>query len=129
MASARRAVCLAILALASAASPALARIACARDPRVVGPCFEVRGRLTLALGTPSTRIWIVGSKRLLGVKDAERPMVPDEIAAQLNGDYERAIFADFTVCPLTARRAGHMQMVCVEAARRVVVRDGSAPRE
>src|SRR5579864_3135963 len=43
---------------------------CKDDSAVVGACFTVHGRYTFYNGgTPRTRIWIIGTKRLLGVDD------------------------------------------------------------
>jgi hypothetical protein len=32
------------------------------------------------------------------------------------------IFGDFEVCPFTPRKAGHMQMVCVQSVKNMVVK-------
>lgn len=47
--------------------------------------------------------------------------MPADVARLL--DWDHAIFADFVVCPFTASKAGHMQLVCVQSASRVVVRE------
>jgi hypothetical protein len=76
-------------------------------------------------GTPSFRIWVIGTNRLLGVHEIEygdnpeRPLMPVQLGQQMGGDkYE--LYGDFEVCPLTKERAGWMQMVCVESASHVV---------
>jgi hypothetical protein len=78
-------------------------------------------------GSPSIRIWPVGSHRLLGVEEdcsdpakGECPMVPDGLGA-LIADSDK-IYGDFLVCPLTGARTGWMQFVCVEQASHLVVR-------
>jgi hypothetical protein len=99
---------------------------CAAAPNLVGPCFSVRGRLSLWNGTPSARIWRVGTKRILGVSDSrciepDCRQLPADILAALDWDTE--IFADFLVCPFTKERPGVMQFVCAESARNVSVRN------
>lgn len=98
---------------------------CRTDPRVVGECFEVRGRLHFANGNPALRMWRVGTNRYLGIKDDEEPMVPGNLAALLRSEFDRTIFGDFLVCPFTADRPGWMRMVCIESARNLLVRDAS----
>lgn len=84
------------------------------------PCRTVRGRMELTNGTPSVRIWLVGTKRMLGVHQQ------DELFDQLPVNIRRAwegsdgvaghrLFGDFRVCPRTPSRPGWMQMVSVES--------------
>ena len=82
-----------------------------------GDCYNVRGRLQYYNGGPSTRIWVVGTSRMLGVRDEEEGL-PANARAMMK-DFDDVIFADFVVCPLTRRREGHMQMVRVESAKRI----------
>jgi hypothetical protein len=42
---------------------------CRQHPQLSGRCFTLRGRLSLYNGTPSRRIWPVGSDRLLGISE------------------------------------------------------------
>lgn len=75
-------------------------------------------------GTPTFRIWIVGTKRLLGVfeieiDNSEVPLMPERIAG-LAGFMDHEVYADFEVCPISEEKPHAMQMVCVESARRVV---------
>src|SRR5438105_15764464 len=68
----------------------------------------VHGRLTYYNGTPSCRIWIVGTKRLLGVRQSgdEVAYMPKELRDLMSWD--REIFADFVVEPLTTYKTGVM---------------------
>ena len=85
-------------------------------------CTRVHGRLFAANGTPSLRIWPVGTRRLLGVHDDANP---DALPPELRGDHAPSmgatddarveVYGDFTVCPLTRDRPGHMRMVTVKA--------------
>lgn len=98
---------------------------CARQLGLVGPCFSVRGRLSLYNGNPSARIWKIGSKRILGITESrcvepECSQMPEELRKMLN--WEEGIYADFLVCPFTESKPDHMQFVCIESARNVHVR-------
>lgn len=90
---------------------------CKTDPEVVGSCFQVHGRMFSSNGAPVTRIWRIGTKRILGVPGS----LPTSLERLIN-DMDDVIYADFLVCPLTPQVPGEMQMVCVEPARHVVHR-------
>ena len=97
---------------------------CATRPDVVGPCFDLRGRLSFWNGAPSARIWPIGTKRLLGVHaDILPPALDAEIArCDPQQRFDTEAWARFTVCPLTRSRVGHMQFVCIEAWRNLTCR-------
>lgn len=118
------------LALLSAdLAPAAAPIPpCRAHPDLVGPCRTVHGRLFFANGTPSKRIWVVGTRRILGV--SERPSsggeglegLPANLRAALAGHpFGIRLYGDFEVCPFTRQRPGWMQFVCVARATRLHV--------
>ena len=86
--------------------------------KFAGPCYRIRGRLSYYNGSPSTRIWIVGTHRLLGVPSEESELPPN--VKVLMEDFEATIFGDFVVCPLSPERPGRMQMVVVKSASHVV---------
>jgi hypothetical protein len=90
-------------------------MACKTDPDIVDACFTVRGRLSLWNGTPTARIWHVGTKRILGVSDDYPP--PKSLSGKVDWDTEA--WGDFDVCPLTKDIPGHMQMVCIESSSRI----------
>jgi hypothetical protein len=101
---------------------------CRNRPDVVGKCFRVHGRLSVYNGTPSIRLSPSGSKRLLGIIDpndtsnAPGPSVlPEEIKSKL--DWDKNVFGDFLVCPLTRSQTGKMQTVCIESGKNLVVRE------
>ena len=83
--------------------------------------LTVHGRLTYYNGNPSSRIWIVGTKRLLGVResDGEVAHMPRELRELMS--WGREIFADFVVEPLTPSKPGVMQMVRVVSASKIIV--------
>jgi len=92
--------------------------ACAGRPEIVAPCFEVRGRLSFRNGTPSARIWPVGTTRMLGIHH-------DELRAGLlvgPHDFATEIRGTFKLCPFTREQAGHMDFVCIESWRDVAIR-------
>ena len=110
------------------AAPLIALLAAGAAAASAPPCTRVHGRLFAANGTPSLRIWPVGTKRLLGVHD---DAAPDALPPELRGAHapsmaasadqgDRVVYGDFTVCPLTRDRPGHMRMVTVKAVMRPV---------
>lgn len=104
--------CLALALAAAVGSSALPANA-AEDCRVV------RGRMEATNGTPGVRIWIVGTKRILGVTQQATTYkeLPANIrrAWEVNGSPEgHWLYGDFKVCALTPERPGWMQMVRVE---------------
>jgi hypothetical protein len=99
--------------------------AAAAEEKHAGKAFQVHGRMSLYNGNPGFRIWIVGTKRILGVAESppESPLMPAklfELARQ-----EHLVFGDFTVVPLTKDEPGVMRMVRVIRAERIVITDGS----
>jgi hypothetical protein len=92
--------------------------ACKSDPDIVGACFRIHGRIAAYNGTPTLRIWRIGTDRLLGVDD-DIP-VPEKLSRQL--DWDVNAYADFEVCPFTPEREGEMRRVCIESAEHIVVR-------
>ena len=101
---------------------------CRARPDLVGKCFTVRGRLSVYNGTPSIRLWPIGSKRLLGVLDPEGSsgeLGPSTIPATIKGqlDWDKEIFGDFLVCPLTRARPGRMRTVCIESGKNLIARE------
>jgi hypothetical protein len=99
---------------------------CKGNPKVIGACYVIHGRARFGNGTPTLRIWPVGTKRILGVTagttadDAEDPIVPEEMMV-FTRDVE-AVFGDFEVCPFTPERKGHMQFVCIESATKLFIK-------
>jgi hypothetical protein len=102
-------------------------------PENASLCYWTRGRLGVANGNPSLRMWKVGTKRILGIysgpatfpprtnEDSEEPELPANME-KLDGVFEGAnIFADFEVCPLRPERPGQMQPVCIESAKNIFV--------
>jgi len=91
---------------------------CKTDPDIVGACFTVHGRMAMYNGTPTYRIWRIGTDRILGVHDF---IIPAEIETTLK--WENAAFGDFYVCPFTNQTTDEMQLVCVESAKKLVYKE------
>jgi hypothetical protein len=98
---------------------------CKGNPKVIGQCFSVHGRVTYGPGTPALRIWRIGTNRMLGITagavadDADDPILPKEMQQFKTG--VEGVYGDFEVCPFTSEKPGSMQMVCVESATHLVV--------
>ena len=90
---------------------------CADDKRVIAPCFDVSGRLSIHanlrpyLHVPKTR-------RILGIALASdtvdgKYMWPENIGRNITP--EKDIWGNYRVCPLTSAQAGTQQLVCIDA--------------
>lgn len=120
------ALALAFVALSVLPARAEQPPSCAASPKRVGACFAVHGRLTTCTGVPNARIWITGTKRILGVADATGNvagdrLLPGRLEEEMFGSApcSKAAFADYTVCPLTPDRPGVMRRVCIDKAARI----------
>jgi hypothetical protein len=78
--------------------------ACKTDPDIIGACFKFHGRLSMWNGTPTMRIWRVGTKRILGTRDEP---LPENLAKEMDWDTEA--WGDFEVCPYTKERPGEIR--------------------
>lgn len=90
--------------------------------RIVGVCFEFYGRARQGNGTPSARIWRLGTHRIYGVDDEGFPdnvnsLMQDRSAHQ--DVFSNDVYAVFLVCPYAKAVKGHMQSVCVAKARNI----------
>jgi hypothetical protein len=94
------------------------------EESVQAPGFRtVHGRLRYFNGNPTARIWIVGTRFMLGVRDGgEGVYIPKELSDLMNLD--RDIYADFEVQPLTPFRPGVMRIVMIRSASNIVVTEG-----
>lgn len=113
-----------LLATSAADQPCTELRPCHEHAKLNGPCYTVRGRMSYWNGNPTVRIWVVGTKRIIGVSEShENPAycsLPDEILEKLS--WETDLFADFVVCPYTRDEPGIMRLVCVDSAKNMVVR-------
>jgi hypothetical protein len=116
-----------------------------KTPKIAPSCYWTHGRLQWGNGTPSWRLWKIGTNRILGIHsganaerfdplDNEHPEFPAPLDKAYDADYQHkrqvndpdieipdVVFADFEVCPLEPERAGQMQSACIESAKNIVV--------
>jgi hypothetical protein len=112
------------LALFAAGEGAAETPSCKVSPIVTQPCFTVRARLFFAADTPPTRLWPVGTRRLLGVgglegdSETERPLPKNvrSFMTRTKDDDLRPLMGTFRVCPLERSRPGWMLHVCIQSA-------------
>lgn len=92
-------------------------------------CYWAHGRLSVYNGTPSFRLWKIGTRRILGIYsgpeandplDNEHPELPANVRRVFR-PFSNQIFADFEICPLEPEEAGTMQSACIESAKNIVV--------
>ena len=70
-------------------------------------------------GTPSVRIWRVGTTRILGVSESRFKLrgfanLPQKIESELS--LHTDLFGDFVLCPFTPDETGVMRLVCIDSA-------------
>ena len=114
---------LCVLALAAGAvpearaqQPAPAEQSCKCSPARAGECFTVHGSVSVYRRAPTVRISIVGTKRVLGLKGGVPEWLEEDLEVPGN-----VVTGDFLVCPLTRRKAGTIQLVCIESANDMVL--------
>jgi hypothetical protein len=89
--------------------------------------FVIHGRLSAYNGNPALRIWVVGSKRVLGVSAPEgkeeeaMPKALVDIFRDGEGWFTREFYGDFTIEPLQPDQKGHMRPVRVLSVKNLVV--------
>jgi hypothetical protein len=105
------------------------KIAC-KTPENGASCYWAHGRLSLYNGTPSIRLWKIGTNRVLAIhsgpgfkrgdnRENESPELPANVERAFNSSSTR-IFADFEICPLEPEEVGTMQRACIESAKNIV---------
>jgi hypothetical protein len=103
-----------------------------KTPRSAATCIRVRGRLSAGNGTPSTRLWQVGTHHVFGIYSNEYGYRHDSVSLdnespELHFSFEGkpaqggwTVYGDFDVCPLEPRIETHMQAACIASATHVV---------
>ncbi len=95
---------------------------CAQSGAIVGRCFVVHGRMFFPNGNPPVRISRLGTKRILGVFDGAKSdqsddVLPVALRSKLGPEWDKyEVYGDFTLCPLTWERPGHMTVRLLEPA-------------
>ena len=114
-----------------------------KTPVNANSCYWTHGRLGFSNGTPTLRLWKIGTGRILAIYsgpsacsgskfdldpscDNENPELPANIKQTFEKSrpafgFPNRIFADFEVCPLESERPGVMQKACIESAKDIVV--------
>ncbi len=118
--SVRFIIALGILALLFPSAQAFAQ-SCKDDSNIIAACFTVHGRISYWNGTPSARLWPIGTHRLLGISERDEYGMPPELK-KLAPDLDDEVYGDFTVCPYTSSKPGEMQFVCVESFSNAIVK-------
>lgn len=103
-----------------------------KTPETAQSCVQVHGRLRAGNGTPSTRLWQIGTHHVYGIYsnrygfthddqtlDNEAPELHFALPKSINS-YGWTVYGDFEVCPLEPLIQGHMQAACVVSAAHVV---------
>jgi|SRR5271165_858157 len=114
----RRTTVFLLLCSASLVADDSVNLKCKADKRVISACFNVHGRLSNWNGNPTQRIWIIGTKRVLGVRvDTDLP----KALGDKMGNFDDVAIGDFEVCPFTLEEKGRMRIVCVASVSGVTV--------
>ena len=109
---------------------------CRQHPQLSRQCFNLRGRLSHYNGTPSRRIWPVGSHRLLGISGGRFALpgyanVPPELVDELV-EFDNEIFADVLVRPFIDDKLGDdapcLRRIRNEDRRSTKRREGTLPK-
>ena len=86
---------------------------------MIGSCLTVHGRLSNWNGNPTRRVWITGTKRMLGIRDGTS--LPAELDVKI-GDFDDEVYGNFEFCPFTRERQGVMQVGCIAGVSNYTVR-------
>lgn len=74
------------------------------------PCFSVHGRYAVYTGDGMEELWIIGTHRLLlPVRGTE--LLEDKLRGS---EHDKALYGDFTVCPLEKDTPGAMRKVAIQ---------------
>jgi len=113
-----------------------------KTPAIANACYWTHGRLQFVNGTPTLRLWKIGTHRILGIYsgpsrynaaaedpdqgDNENPELPGNVVDAFKRNqpaqgFPDPIFGDFEVCPLVPERSHVMQAACIESARNIVI--------
>jgi hypothetical protein len=104
-----------------------------KTPQLAPTCMQIHGRLWLGNGTPSTRLWQIGTHHIYGIYSNRYGFVHDtptldNEAPELHFTFPKGmpdqggwtVYGDFEVCPLEPHIQGHMQAACIASATHIV---------
>jgi hypothetical protein len=109
------------------------KIACKTSENAAS-CYLAHGRLAAYNGTPTMRLWKIGTNRIVAIhsgpgfkregaqadEDNADPEMPENVERAMK-PFKNVVFADFEICPLEPEYRGRMQDVCIESAKNIVV--------
>ena len=95
------------IAVAIALASALTHVALGQQSRPQFPCYTVRARYTFYMGDGVRELWPIGSRRLLWVEGGDKKLIDKLIPDH----QDKALYGEFTVCPLEAEQPGAMRHV------------------
>ena len=86
------------------------------------PCYWTRGRLWIAQGGPSIRLWPVGTRRILGIVNPKPGVIdydgadaiPPKVADALTDGV--FVWGTYHVCPIAPERPGWMRFIFIDRA-------------
>lgn len=104
---------------------AAALLATPGPPKQTGECRWVHGRFNLWNGSSVRRIWIVGTHRIVALRDEDAD-VPAVIKRYLDGGFYPAkadgLFGEFDICALEPNQQDHMQHIRIRATKHLKFR-------
>jgi hypothetical protein len=100
-------------------------------------CRWIHGHLQTYNGTPTLRVWEVGTHHLFGLGtnyeslnrckhcDPDAPDLPPNVERVFEG-FKTVVWGEFEVCPLAPYKSGHMQPAHLISASNLVVKGDDA---
>jgi hypothetical protein len=108
-----------------------------KTSELASSCIQLHGRLRIVNGTPSVRLWQIGTHHVFGIYsnqfgfknrytllDNEAPELPANLIKLMPNNWTTAygtVYGDFEACPLEPRIEGNMQAACIASATHIVV--------
>lgn len=105
-----------------------------KTTEIASSCIRIHGRLVSGNGTPSSRLWHIGTHHVYGIYsnrygfmhddqtlDNEAPELHFKRSNGMPDQGGWTIYGDFEVCPLEPNVPGHMQAACIAGAEHIVV--------
>ena len=104
-----------------------------KTPELTSICIQVHARLWEGNGTPSTRLWPIGTHHIYGIYSNRYGLAHDDStldneAPELHLTFPKGmpdnggwtVYGDFEVCPLEPHIPDHMQAACIASATHIV---------
>jgi hypothetical protein len=115
-------VIIAIIVIAGNTSAHADPPVCRTRQDLAGACYRVFGDLALFNGTPSARISVFRSHRVLGIAsyiddNNETFIAPKAVRERASFDWK--LRGNYEVCPLEKSTQMRMQTVCIESGKRL----------